>query len=175
MVDHSEWFEQPDSVLSQGDILVGVDVYLHQPGEPEPVFSVQTTNAVVLTQTCDIPKASQQTVLLAEIDSYDDVVARRGNGQDGKKWRKKLVDNEGVADFLIPPCPSVGLGWSLANFRELFILPKVQFEGDPLRSVTRAAIASPYREHLSQAYARFVMRVGLPNTLHDFVDHAPPS
>jgi hypothetical protein len=27
---------------------------------------------------------------------------------------------------------------------------------------------SPYREHLGQAYARFMMRVGLPTVIDDF-------
>ena len=33
----------------------------------------------------------------------------------------------------------------------------------------RLRLQSPYTEHLSQAYARFVMRVGLPSPIPEFV------
>jgi hypothetical protein len=53
----------------------------------------------------------------------------------------------------------------IVNFRELHIVLR-----DRVRSAEGyVCLASPYREHLSQAFATFMMRVGLPTPpLHEF-------
>jgi NADPH:quinone reductase-like Zn-dependent oxidoreductase len=54
----------------------------------------------------------------------------------------------------------------VVDFHEVFSLPLdfltawVQAKGEP-----RLRLRPPYREHLSQAFARFFMRVGLPDDI----------
>ena len=61
---------------------------------------------------------------------------------------------------LVLSCPVVG--WR-SNVREVFTLPRQVLETLLVaRNRDRPQLLPPYREHLSQAFARFFMRVGLP-------------
>jgi hypothetical protein len=49
------------------------------------------------------------------------------------------------------------------DFHEVFTLPRPVLESLlTAREVPRPQLLPPYREHRSQAFARFFMRVGLP-------------
>ncbi len=77
---------------------------------------------------------------------------------------------------IISDCPA--LSWrstaleqsngSLAD-DEVFTLPRPVLESLlKARGVSRPQLLPPYREHLSQAFARFFMRVGLPSPVTRF-------
>jgi hypothetical protein len=52
----------------------------------------------------------------------------------------------------------------IVDFREIFTVPRTYLESLlSQRNAKRIRLLPPYREHLSQAFARFFMRVGLPN------------
>ena len=70
-----------------------------------------------------------------------------------------------MSEFLLPPSPGVLDDWSVVNFRELYTVDRDQLKSS---ADSFAGLASPYREHLGQAFARFMMRVGLPTGLFDF-------
>jgi hypothetical protein len=54
----------------------------------------------------------------------------------------------------------------LVDFHEVFTAPRVFLESLlSQRGENRCRLLPPYREHLSQAFARFFMRVGLPITI----------
>src|SRR5262249_54280957 len=51
----------------------------------------------------------------------------------------------------------------VVDFHRLYTIPRVFLESLLLqRGQTRLRLLPPYREHLSQAFARYYMRVGLP-------------
>ena len=51
----------------------------------------------------------------------------------------------------------------IVNFHEVFTVPRIFLESlISQRGKERFRLLPPYREHLSQAIARFFMRVGLP-------------
>jgi len=51
----------------------------------------------------------------------------------------------------------------LVDFHEIFTVPRAFLESlIKQRGKIRFRLLPPYREHLSQAFARFFMRVGLP-------------
>ena len=60
------------------------------------------------------------------------------------------------------------LAWSLVDFHHLFSLPKTSATRVALEAGQRLRLLPPYREHLAQAFARYIMRVGLPSTLTAF-------
>lgn len=127
--------------------------------------AVRFIDAVVLTQSCDIPKPAQTRLLVAEVRSYRDVAIERGGTFLGKGYRKQLVDGLAVAEFVMPPAAGSFDDWSIVNFRELYTVDRdgvLEVKGGFM------ALASPYREHLGQAFARFMMRVGLPTGLDQF-------
>ena len=55
----------------------------------------------------------------------------------------------------------------IAEFREVFTVPRTFLESLlGVRKTPRLRLLPPYREHLSQAFARFFMRVGLPQPVN---------
>ena len=54
----------------------------------------------------------------------------------------------------------------IVDFHSVHTVPRVFLEGlIAERGTKRLRLLPPYREHLSQSFARFFMRVGLPETV----------
>jgi hypothetical protein len=161
---YADWYEA-SAALSQGSILRGIFVFEEskesEEGKPPRVVRRQI-DAVVLTQSCDIDKPPQTRLLVAEVQTYRALATAHGEKVASKGYRKELLQGRALGEFLLPPA-HVGPGdWSVVNFRELHTVDRDRAKktGDGL-----IGLRSPYREHLAQAFARFVMRVGLPNVL----------
>ena len=156
------WYEQADT-LSQGSILRDVRVFEELADSTDEVASVapRRINAIVLTQSCDVLKKSQTRLLIAEIQTYRAIADEHGGFFRTDKWRKQLADGLTIAEFILPPSPGIIDDWSLVNFRELHTVRRANVLGHD-RFV---GLNSPYREHLGQAFARFMMRVGLPTVI----------
>ena len=56
----------------------------------------------------------------------------------------------------------------IVDFRTVFSVPFDFLKHKILNTPTRLRLLSPYKEHLSQAFARFFMRVGLPVDIPKF-------
>ena len=54
------------------------------------------------------------------------------------------------------------LGWSVVDFHRVFVLSKSVVVAVARSAGPRLRLRSPYREYLAQAFARYFMRVGLP-------------
>ncbi len=112
-------------------------------------------------------------VLLAQVSSWAAVLKselERGN-QDikSRKFREKLIQgNVPNLSLLHETAGPPPLKWSVVNFRKLFSLPFDYVSDVATKSGTRLRLISPYREHLAQAFARYIMRVGLPHPAEDF-------
>jgi hypothetical protein len=50
----------------------------------------------------------------------------------------------------------------VVSFRQVFSLPFGYIRALASQQSPRLRLLPPYREHLAQAFARFIMRVGLP-------------
>ena len=61
--------------------------------------------------------------------------------------------------------PEVALGVRIVDFGRIFSLPKRYVQEFVASQGRRLRICPPYREHLAQAFARFFMRVGLPQDI----------
>ncbi|MCY3018229.1 MAG: hypothetical protein NTW87_04250 [Planctomycetota bacterium] len=130
---------------------------------------------VVMTQACDLEHDKVENVVLCPHLALDRhkiawQAALRAMQQTPteKAWRRYCGD---IAE---------GLVWNLAmlnhqlesqitmthrivDFHEVFTLPRIFLESLlTQRGKPRLRLMPPYREHLSQAFARFFMRVGLP-------------
>jgi hypothetical protein len=158
------WYRQSDK-LAQGSIVRNTWVFEESTDstQEQPDVAERFIDAIVLTQSCDIPKAAQTRLLMAEVQSYGSV-AERGDIYRSSKYRKELSEGLTISEFLLPPAENVLDDWSLVNFRELYMVDRDRLsEGDSF-----VGLDSPYREHLGQAFARFMMRVGLPTGLDEF-------
>lgn len=172
----SGWYETVDgSELQQGDILQDVLLPIIVHIDPHrPVVEFEHTSAIVLTQSCDIANGKTSRLVLGGVAAYARYVAAeadRGNHfVAGRRFRKAVLDGH------LPPLsvlrPAVAgdrpFPWSLVDFRQIYTVP-VADVGELARSLgPRLRLRPPYREHLSQAFARFHMRVGLPTDAEDF-------
>ncbi len=185
----ADWFDVctgPD--LMQGDILLGCGVLRPRQAEgasgPTDIEAyIDVVDVIIVTQSCDLEQGKVDNVLLAKVDSYDSIVAQSVReqrndhiGKAGKKFRENCIRNNFPNYSLLkafagtPPLP-----WSLVDFRALYILPKGIAAEHALKVGDRLRLRSPYREHLSQAFARYIMRVGLPTGATEFEGYVSPS
>jgi hypothetical protein len=165
---HAAW-DESSSELLQGSLLRSIRVYeeADESTDDDLVVRPDYLDLVVLTQSCDIVNGSMPRLLTAEVQNYRDTIPRRNLSRKAEvSFRKTLIRNLGVSDMLIPPCKLLDLDdYLVVNFRELHIIRKDRIPSGGVYVCLR----SPYREHLSQAFATHVMRVGLPTPpLHEF-------
>jgi hypothetical protein len=129
----------------------------------------QTYDVVVMSQSCDIVSEKVRLVLLcpysrlgemAEINPLLRRAEMREKVRRGEVFGYHMLNrcefNEFHDDFLI------------VDFRNVYSLPLEFLKSFVLQTPRRLRLLPPYREHLSQAFARFFMRVGLPTEIPRF-------
>ena len=182
------WYEavSPRTSLTQGDVIFDCPLLAWGPaisawlGGPEAEFlkaASHTTRAdvVVMTQACDLEHDKLADVVLcphlpvSEYRQYwEEEMRARSQNPTQKAWRNHFGDiregylwnlavlNSGDVDGLVTE-------HRIVDFHEVFTSPKTFLEALIVRrGQPRLRLLPPYREHLSQAFARFFMRVGLP-------------
>ncbi len=188
MAADQDWYEVVDSnrlgeaaPLEQGDIISdcprfaieGIDAW-PPPEDADVEVDTDLVQAVVLTQTCDLVQKKVEWVLLAAIVPWPDAreaMVKQGNQLAmSKSFREALVQgNLPALSLLHRHSEEPVLDWSVVDFHQLFVLPKSLVLQVSEATGPRLRLASPYKEHLSQAFARYFMRVGLPHDARSFV------
>lgn len=182
------WFEEkehtPNDTLMQGDFLLScsfpiVDGYADD-GEMN-IFQAEDVPAIVLTQSCDLEQRKVENVIFCSCqplsayfrNRYDEIKKEKINS--GKKDDsslsieikgkinqevQKMCRIEAMNFFILPKIESLGEMY-VVNFTDIFSLKysiAIKLFHDQ-KQVIR--LKSPYRECLSQTFARSFMRVGL--------------
>lgn len=167
------WYDiAEDDQIEQGDFLESCPVFIPMAADSNPEklsYQRDTRDLIVLTQSCDFVAGREKVteVLLATIWKPSDLA---GN---------YLTTPKGLEDARRGNLPGVHLlashDWELSepgvrfvDFRRLVTLPLEFLRGRLHVMAKRVRLNPPYREHLSQAYARFTMRVGLPVDIPSF-------
>jgi hypothetical protein len=163
------WYRAFDSTdYEQGDIFTNATIPNISAVDLSKTQEIPTRRGsfVVLTQSCDVPKA--ETILLAETFGYLSLL----QGPQSSFFRKtetkdRLIRNRLEHFFLIPPYGSDSTAWSLVSFRHLHVISRAVL--DALAAVTEPVrMDSPYKEYLGESFARFMMRIALPESLDEF-------
>jgi hypothetical protein len=145
---------------------------------------IQRVRSIVMTQACDLEQAKVRNVILCpaytledfEKEWRDDFAARKGkpptpgdwNGyigqvKAGRIWNLTLLRKRDPGDGVTTVATT-----TVVDFHEVFSLPLKFMQAWVQKSAQpRLRLCPPYREHLSQAFARFFMRVGLPVDIGD--------
>ncbi len=176
----------PELSLTQGDIifdcplLAWQDNSLRLEGADESEVLKDATigiqaDVVVMTQACDLEHEKVENVILCQHISLGDhravweVNSRRVDQNPTERaWKHHCNDIcEGYNWNLsmLNDCKIDGssIGIRIVFFNEVFTVPRSFLESLlRQRGHSRFRLLPPYREHLSQAFARFFMRVGLP-------------
>lgn len=182
------WYEiiGPDISLTQGDIifdcplLAWQDNALRLEGVDETEVLKSAANGikadvVVMTQACDLENEKVENVILCPHVSLDDhCVVWKDNMQrvdqhpTDKAWKRhcdEICNGYMWNITMLNDCRIDGssIGIRIVFFNEVFTVPRSFLESLlKQRRHSRFRLLPPYREHLSQAFARFFMRVGLP-------------
>jgi len=157
--------------LLQGDLIPSCPVIEPlslgaQAGQQASVDLVDV-DLVVLSQSCDLEAKKIDVVLGAAYRDWHTLKTAelgRGNSYLGtESFRKKLVSGDIPGLFLLNRFDgALLLPWSIVDFRRPYVVPLSVMAEHAAQSGERLRMISPYREHLAQAFARYVMRVGLP-------------
>ncbi len=178
----NDWYAvvDPDDPLTQGDIFYNCPVLKWRSGDYDSLEgNVKTVakDVVVMSQACDLEQAHIREVILCptyQLSQYKEYWTTsmelrsekpsvkawkkfRHEVRDGKKWNLAMLN---VYEGTIPT------EIMIVDFYEIFSLPR-SFLESWLKSQgsRRLTLLPPYREHLSQAFARYFMRVGLPTEI----------
>lgn len=186
---HGSWYEivSASTRLSQGDIILNCPILRWTPKPIELEFTQETqllksrievaqADVIVMTQACDLEQDKVSDVILCphiSLEKYREYWEKNGEIKEGKKpnakqWTKTCKDisngytwnlamlNEGSAG-------EITLTHRVVDFHSVYTVPREILELLlKKRNCSRLRLLPPYREHLSQAFARFFMRVGLP-------------
>ena len=173
------WFSKEDEitdfydVFEQGDIFFDVPMHLLGIKEKTSLDTIQNNkigfkrydyDVILLTQTCDLENDKVVTIIFCPIRKLSDILkpipTERHNDyfnalKNGTIHRfhllNKISDTKYAEDF-----PVVDFG-AIFSY-PIGFLNKIS----PLKA---RQLNSPYREHLSQSFAKFFMRVGLPTPI----------
>lgn len=159
--------------LSQGDYLPECPIALFGPeyGVSEATYDVRIEeyDCIVLTQSCDLAQNKARFVALcptyeiANFERANPLFQKRGSWERVRKGRV-----EGL--HLLAPIADARESSTclVVDFGQIHSLPIEYLKSHASRLGDRQRLQSPYLEHLSQAFARFFMRVGLPTGIPPF-------
>ena len=132
-------------------------------------------DVIVMTQACDLEQDKVRNVVacphlpLSDYKtSWEAFLRGRNQNPTAKAWRSHCNDiKDGYAWNLSVLNQSLltelAFEHRIVDFHEVFTLPREFLESLlATRRRPRPRLLPPYREHLSQAFARYFMRVGLP-------------
>lgn len=167
------WYEVVEGAdLEQGDLLLRCPVVMPAPDlafpfpkDPIPAI-VNTFDVVVMTQSCDLVNEKVTEVILCphwdlnQAGEMDPSLAKREVYQAIRKGYRYRYLMLAASDI-----PGLPMGIRIVDFGRIFSLPKAFVRQFAASQGKRLRLCPPYREHLSQALARFFMRVGLPQDI----------
>jgi hypothetical protein len=131
---------------------------------------MKTLDAVVVSQSCDLENDKIEIVLVCPFYSIDYFFESLPQSDRVGKGREKILralkqGNLPAYHLLNRDEVNDITNFLIVDFRNVY---GINFEFLKTYSPTlakRQRLLPPYREHLSQAFARFFMRVGLPNDI----------
>jgi hypothetical protein len=185
------WYEkvEPKIGITQGDIILDCpitgwknDNSIELTGKEEDLLNVSRDifleDVIVMTQACDLENNKVFNVILCphySLSSYREKwkgeMQALNQNPSPRAW-KRHCDHicEGVMFNLTMldsgESDEIKTEHRIVDFSEVYTLPKEFLEKlIARRSHPRLRLRPPYREYLSQAFARFFMRVGLPSSV----------
>lgn len=182
-------FEYAHTRLSQGDIILNCPILTwndpnitepHSPDKLKAFVTALSCDVVVMTQACDLEQNKVDKVVLCphtSLSAYKTVweteFRKKGQVPSEKSWKSWCDRIKSGYTWNLTFLNSCEIGENkidvrVVDFQEVYTLPRSFLENElAQRSVGRFRLRPPYREHLSQAFARYFMRVGLPSSVSE--------
>jgi hypothetical protein len=162
------WIKTRGRTLGQGDILFncGIPIMLDNPNSSQLKVDVAYTDVIIISQSCDLENKKLNFVAVCPVHN----LINRAQ-QDPAFKKLDILENirigrkEGLHLLASPENPENNQEALLVDFREIYSLPFTYLQDFAEAAGDRWRLQPPYLEHLSQAFARFFMRVGLPSSI----------
>jgi len=124
---------------------------------------VKQYDVVILSQSCDLVNAKINSVLLCPFAPLS-YFQTQSDILKSSKGLKSLAEGNITGYHPLNECKLKNYESEILviDFHNVFTLPFTFIDSLAKKRETRLRLLPPYREHLSQAFARFIMRVGLP-------------
>lgn len=187
------WYDVSSSTdpIAQGDILIDCPVLIWadeectEPENPEVLLRDKVhgdlQDVVVMTQQCDLEHGKVAEVILCphitleeHRGSWELVMQDSDQKITPKAWERELDSIKGgsrpnMSMLNKSTISGLTMGHRIVYFHTVYSLPRTFLESWlRLRKANRLKLLPPYREHLSQAFARYFMRVGLPEEVDNY-------
>jgi hypothetical protein len=166
------WYEvvSEEDELMQGDFIKDCPVVI-PPSEISDDIKVRIINydVVIMSQSCDLVQRKLDLVLVCPVWSLNEF-EKKSDFFKSKKGKEALRQGNVPGYHLLNKCEIDGFqtDYLVVDFRSVYSVPFDFIVGLAKRRGKRLRLLPPYREHLSQAFARFFMRVGLPVDIPPF-------
>jgi hypothetical protein len=168
------WYETnaESTGLSQGDFVPNCPIIIPPDSivEGEEVnIEVQNIDVIVLSQSCDLANSKIEIVLVCPYFGLKEFIEQVA-GNESPKGKRKTIDNLKKGNFpgyhLLNNQVDVFEDYQVIDFKNVYGIHLSCLKNINAKLVNKTTLLPPYREHLSQAFARFFMRVGLPNDIN---------
>jgi len=171
------WYEilgKKNEDLQQGDLIPNCPILIPPPNilqEEETEIEIKEIDSIILSQSCDLVNDKIEIVLVCPFYSLTIFLNNLPEDQKGNRAKRKVVDN--LRKGYLPGYHLLNneseieslSDYQVVDFRNVY---GIQFQSLKTMAVTlndRIRLLPPYREHLSQSFARYFMRVGLPQDI----------
>lgn len=160
--------------ILQGDLISACPLLvpnekLQLEGDPVEI-NVTEYDIVILTQSCDLVQRNVTNVLVAPYFTFNKSLEGTEYGRTSKSKRTFFdkVKQGAMPNFhLLNKDESNGIDdFLLVDFRNVYAI-HINYLAEHIKHIQWLRLNSPYKEHLSQAFARYLMRVGLPMDLRN--------
>jgi len=157
------WYEVvTDKSLEQGDILEDFNILRPVPGKA--LVQPETYTLILMTQSCDVPDIEH--CVFCPVWTREEMEKDAPDlFKDGLIGHLKKGRVEGL--YAINECDieSAKKPWRIVHFQRVLEVEKAVVKEYLDKEESHLRLLPPYREHLSQHFARFFMRVALPKPL----------
>jgi hypothetical protein len=162
-----------NSDLLQGDLIPECPILIPPASfnvDETPDVEIKLIDSIVLSQSCDLENNNVEIVLVCPYYTLKAFLSGLPSDQSSsKKSRDKIIDNlrKGflVGYHLLNKYDSLIDDYQVVDFRNVYGIHVNTLKEICKVIEERARLLPPYREHLSQAFARYFMRVGLPQDI----------
>lgn len=164
--------ENTDELL-QGDLVPECPIVIPPASVKEdenPVVEIKLIDSIVLSQSCDLTNDNVEIVLVCPYYSLKTFLSSLPSDKTStNKAVTKTIDNLRKGFFpsyhLLDKYDTFIHDYQVVGFRNVYGIQYETLKNICKNIKVRIRLLPPYREHLSQSFARYFMRVGLPQDI----------
>jgi hypothetical protein len=169
----SDEIRQGDFIPNCPILIPPANLNLTGEGEVQDVeddITVKALDAIVISQSCDLENNKLEIVLVCPLLPIEEFFQALPTSDQMGRGREKKIEalKQGhlPAYHLLNRDADLGVAnFIIVDFRNVYGVNYGFLKAHALTISSRVRLLPPYREHLSQAFARFFMRVGLPTDI----------